>query len=65
MFRLLWQREAWPTARIGFADWQRLADLAAQTDTSFDLPGPVTARRRAAVIQLEFSGRDLPARNAT
>jgi tRNA(Ile)-lysidine synthase len=50
--RLLWQREGWPLAEMGFEHWQRLSDLAHAADGAHDLPGGVHARRRGGVLQL-------------
>jgi len=52
LFRLLWQREGWPMAAMGFDAWQRLADVALGDCPAMDLPGPIHARRRGSVIQV-------------
>ncbi len=53
VFRRLWEREGWPQGRMGFAAWERLADLVAGPEGGFDLPDGVRARRRRGVVQLE------------
>lgn len=51
-FRCLWQREAWPEQAMGFADWQRLAELAAGTSSGIDLPGGLRAEAREHVVRV-------------
>jgi tRNA(Ile)-lysidine synthase len=51
--RLLWQREGWPMAEMGFDHWQRLADLVDAESGAHHLPGGVGARRRGGVLQLQ------------
>jgi tRNA(Ile)-lysidine synthase len=50
--RLLWQREGWSLAEMGFEHWQRLAELVHAEDGAHDLPGGVHARKRGGVLQL-------------
>ncbi len=50
--RLLWQREGWSLAEMGFKHWQRLAEMVHAEDGAHDLPGGVHARRRGGVLQL-------------
>jgi tRNA(Ile)-lysidine synthase len=53
MFRLVWARKSWPTGRMSFAAWDRLADVAQGDATDLDLPGGIRARGRERVVQLE------------
>jgi tRNA(Ile)-lysidine synthase len=55
MLRLLWTRELWPTARMSFAAWERLAEVAQGMVTGVDLPGHIRARCLERVVQLERS----------
>lgn len=50
-FRLLWKRQQWPRQRIGFDDWQRLAE-SVTTGGSVTLPGPIQAHRRGQLLVL-------------
>jgi tRNA(Ile)-lysidine synthase len=51
-FRLLWQRENWPTGSMTFEHWDHLAALAHVDEATCDFPEGVRARRHASVIQL-------------
>jgi tRNA(Ile)-lysidine synthase len=51
-FRVLWEREGWPVAGMGFEHWERLADLAAAGAGAVDLPDGVRARCRDRVVQV-------------
>jgi tRNA(Ile)-lysidine synthase len=55
MLRLLWTREHWPTARMNFAAWERLAEVAQGRAMGVDLPGRIRARCLERVVQLERS----------
>ena len=46
-FRLLWQRQQWPCQSMGFAEWDRVADVAL-AGGSTNLPGGILARRPSA-----------------
>ncbi len=50
VFRLIWAREGWPQGRMGFAAWDRLADVSSGTVRAVDLPGGVRARCRERVV---------------
>ena len=50
--RLLWAREGWPTGRMSYAAWERVAGLAFGEGVAADLPGGVHARRGERVLQL-------------
>ena len=52
-FRHLWKREGWPRGGMGFAEYERLADLVASDGGAHDMPGGVHVRRRGAVLQVE------------
>jgi tRNA(Ile)-lysidine synthase len=52
MFRLVWTREHWPTGRMNFAAWDRLACIVFDDLTAVDLPGHLHARRLERVIQV-------------
>jgi tRNA(Ile)-lysidine synthase len=51
-FRLVWQREGWPTGPMSFERWDRLAAVTFGECTGVDLPGRVRARGREQVVQL-------------
>lgn len=44
-FRMLWQRQDWPRQSMGFAEWNRIADLALNTG-NINLPGRIRARHQ-------------------
>jgi tRNA(Ile)-lysidine synthase len=52
LWRMVWEREGWPRQAMGFAEWNRLADLCGDGPLAIDLPGRIRARRRGAVIQV-------------
>jgi tRNA(Ile)-lysidine synthase len=43
-FRLLWQRQQWPCQSMGFAEWDRVAEVA-MVGASANLPGGILARK--------------------
>ncbi len=51
-FRLVWEREGWPTGGVGFEDWERVAAVALGEVTAVDLPGGLRVRRRKRVVQI-------------
>jgi tRNA(Ile)-lysidine synthase len=53
VFRLVWEREGWPTGRMGFDAWDRLAGLALGEASGVDLPGGIRARAGERVAQIE------------
>ena len=55
-FRLLWHREGWPRGGMGFAEYERLADLVESDGGAHDMPGGVHVRRRGVVLQIHLSG---------
>jgi tRNA(Ile)-lysidine synthase len=55
--RLVWRREGWSMDRMGFVEYERLADLVNAETGAHDLPGGVRARRVGGVLQLSW--RDL------
>ncbi len=52
VFRFLWQREQWSEEGMGFATWERLADLALGDRTALDATGLIHARHNGRVIQI-------------
>jgi tRNA(Ile)-lysidine synthase len=52
MFRLVWARESWPTGRMSFAAWERIADAALGKAAGVDLPGGMQIRCKERVVQL-------------
>ncbi len=53
LFRLVWAREGWPTGRMDFAAWERLAGLVFHGTRGGDFPAGIKARRCGRVVQLE------------
>jgi tRNA(Ile)-lysidine synthase len=51
-FRLLWEREGWPTGKAGFEAWERAARVAAGAEVAVDLPGGVRVRRQGRAVQV-------------
>ena len=52
--RVIWSRAGWPLKRMGYREWQRLAELV--TDgTAANFPGKIDARRRGALLVLTRS----------
>jgi tRNA(Ile)-lysidine synthase len=58
MFRQLWAREGWPVARMGFDDWERLADLATSRSGAVDLTGRLHAASRDRVLLVGPQSRE-------
>jgi tRNA(Ile)-lysidine synthase len=50
--RLLWDREGWPTGRLDFAAWDRLAGLVLGENGGADLPGGIRATARERVVRI-------------
>lgn len=50
--RLAWTREKWPAGEMTFADWDRLAALAAASAGAHDFPAKIRARRIGRVLQI-------------
>ena len=48
-FVQLWQRQQWPRQSMGFAEWDRLAEVALTGGTT-NLPGGLVARRATVVL---------------
>lgn len=57
LFRLLWEREAWPLNDMTFEHWKRVVAVAFGEETATDLPGGISARRRGNVVQIGERGR--------
>lgn len=51
--RLVWDREKWPTGKMGFEQWKRLEAICFEK-SSTDLPGRLRARCRGKVLQVGF-----------
>jgi tRNA(Ile)-lysidine synthase len=49
--RVIWSRTGWPLKRMGYREWQRLADLVVE-GTATNLPGQIDARRRGSLLVL-------------
>ena len=49
IFVQLWQRQQWPRQSMGFAEWDRLAEVSLSGGTT-NLPGGITARRVTDVL---------------
>jgi tRNA(Ile)-lysidine synthase len=52
MFRLVWQRENWPTADMDFDRWNRLVAIVQGACPIWEFPGPVRVSAKGGVIQL-------------
>jgi tRNA(Ile)-lysidine synthase len=52
VFRLAWCRQGWPEQAMGFAEWDRLAAVAAGELVAADLPGGIRARAQERVVQV-------------
>lgn len=53
VFRLLWERQGWPTCRMNFDAWNRLASVARGEIGGVDLPGGVRVRATERVVRIE------------
>ncbi len=49
--RVIWSRAGWPLKRMGYREWQRLAELVSD-GTAANLPGQIDARRRGSLLIL-------------
>jgi tRNA(Ile)-lysidine synthase len=52
MFRLVWQREAWPMADMDFARWHWLVEILIGSRVACDFPGRLHVRRKGDVLQI-------------
>jgi tRNA(Ile)-lysidine synthase len=54
MLVTVWQRQGWPLAAMGFAEWQALAEMTCgdRSDAKRMFPGAVTAHRRGEKLTL-------------
>jgi tRNA(Ile)-lysidine synthase len=52
MFRHIWNENHWPSQRMNFDHWNRLAAWIAGGGGDFDLPDGISARRVGRVVQL-------------
>jgi tRNA(Ile)-lysidine synthase len=55
-FTELWKRNRWPRKRMGFAHWDRLAELVASPTGAVSLPSRIEARRRGQLLVLSSQG---------
>jgi tRNA(Ile)-lysidine synthase len=53
VFRLIWERERWPGGRMGFDAWDRLAQLAGQSDGGLDFPSGIRVSCGERVVRIE------------
>ncbi len=53
MFRLLWEREGWSMAAMGFEAWERVAAAARGETAAAELPGGIRVKRRERVVQVQ------------
>ena len=53
MFRLVWDREAWPMGEMDFERWQRLVEIVRGSRSAWDFPGKVQARRVGLAMQIQ------------
>jgi tRNA(Ile)-lysidine synthase len=58
--RLLWEREGWPVAGMGFDAWERVAAVALGETAAVDLPGRIHVRRRGRGVQIGERGASAP-----
>ena len=52
VFRLVWEREGWPTGGMSFEHWRRLEAIVFDGAAAVDFPGGVRARRHRRVVQI-------------
>lgn len=52
VFVQLWRRQDWPRQEMGYADWDRLADLVSEP-TRFQVAGKIDCRQKRGKILLE------------
>jgi tRNA(Ile)-lysidine synthase len=50
--RLVWEREGWPVAEMGFDAWERAVEIAGRAAPACDFPAGVTMRKAGRVVQL-------------
>ena len=53
MFRLVWQRQGWPTGAMDFERWHRLVEIAAGTCPASDFPGRIHVQRIGKILQIQ------------
>lgn len=51
MFRLVWQREIWPSSGMDYAAWDRIAGVVFGEGNAVDLPGRLRVCSREHIIQ--------------
>ena len=52
MFRLVWQREAWPMGDMDFERWHRLVEIVQGTRPACDFPGKIHICKVGQVVQV-------------
>jgi tRNA(Ile)-lysidine synthase len=52
VFRLIWEREGWPTGEMTADHWNRAVEVARGERAAAEFPGRVTARHVGRVVQL-------------
>lgn len=57
--RRIWQDQDWPRQRMGFREWQRLAEIALEGGVA-SLPERIDARRRGSLLVLTRSHESSP-----
>ena len=53
VFRLVWEREGWPTGRLNFDAWDRLARVVRGEIGGVDTPGAIRVRAAERVVLIE------------
>jgi len=54
---LVWKQMDWPRQRMGFAEWDRLAEMVREGGAA-TFPGNIAARRRGRLLVLEAGNRE-------
>jgi hypothetical protein len=58
LFVAIWRRQDWPQQSMGFAQWDRLAEMAvASAPQKQTFPGAIVAERTAATLSIEHLAR--------
>jgi tRNA(Ile)-lysidine synthase len=53
LFRLVWEREGWSMAAMGFDAWERVATVALGETAAAEFPGGVRVQCRGRVVQVQ------------
>lgn len=51
LWRVVWQREEWPTAEMSRRHWQRLAEVSRGSAVAVDCPGGIRVRRQDRIVR--------------